>query len=125
MSNEKMSRRQFVQTAATGVVSVTALGLLITGCEKQGADSAAPEGTAPAETAEKALDCTDTTGLTETEIATRKSLAYVDQSPIPEKLCSNCQLFVPAKGDGCGSCTVVKGPIHPAGYCNSWVQKQG
>ena len=23
----------------------------------------------------------------------------------------------------CGGCTLVKGPIHPQGYCNSWAAK--
>lgn len=121
MSENKISRRQFVQTAATGMVSVTALGLLISGCKNESGGAA--EGTAPAATPEKALDCTDVSGLTEAEVNTRKSLAYVDQSPNPAKLCSNCQLFTPSAGPGCAGCTVVKGPINPNGYCNSWVQK--
>ena len=62
--------------------------------------------------------------LTDAEKATRHSLQYVDQSPDPAKLCSNCNLFLPGSG-GCGGCTVMKGPIHPNGYCLSWVQKAG
>lgn len=45
-------------------------------------------------------------------------------SPYPDKICANCQLYVPAESpDQCGGCQLIKGPIHPNGYCTSWVQK--
>jgi len=73
----------------------------------------------------KELVCTDTAGLTAAERTVRTSLGYVDQSLEAAKVCEGCQLYQPAGPDGCGGCLVVKGPIHPRGYCTSWVKKQG
>ncbi len=71
-----------------------------------------------------ALTCTDTTGLSAPDVQVRTSLAYVDVSTEPGKLCSGCQQFVaPAAAGSCGTCKVVKGPISPNGYCKSFVAK--
>ena len=71
-----------------------------------------------------ALTCTDTTGLSPTDVQVRTSLAYVDTSVEPGKLCSGCQQFVaPAAAGTCGGCKVIKGPINPNGYCKSFVAK--
>lgn len=65
--------------------------------------------------------CDDTTGLAPAEIEARKALGYVDASPEPAKLCTNCQQYVP--GTQCGTCKVLKGGVHPNGYCKSWAAK--
>jgi hypothetical protein len=103
--DEKLSRRDVLQrTAAFGalvVVGATAA------CEKKPA----------------ALVCTDLAGLSPSDVQIRTSLAYVDVSTEPGKSCSNCQQFIPAAPNACGTCKVVKGPINPAGYCKSFVLK--
>ena len=72
----------------------------------------------------KELSCVDTSSLPPQDIQLRTSLAYVDRSPDAAKVCSNCQQFnAPAAAGSCGSCKLVKGPINPAGYCNSWAAK--
>ncbi len=71
----------------------------------------------------KQLSCMDTSALSADDAAMRKTLEYVDQTPMPPKECDACQLYKPAAPDTCGACTVLKGPIHPKGYCKSWVQK--
>jgi hypothetical protein len=72
----------------------------------------------------KDLVCTDTSGLSADEIATRNTLKYVDQSMDQTKLCSGCQQFKPSPMSGtCGACAVVKGPIHPNGGCTAWAKK--
>jgi len=72
----------------------------------------------------KEIKCDDTTGLAPGDIETRKALAYVDKTPDPNKMCQNCQQFVaPASPTQCGGCKVVKGTIHPLGYCKSWAAK--
>jgi hypothetical protein len=74
---------------------------------------------APAE-----LTCTDTEGLTPAERALRvETLAYVDRTPYPAKTCDACQLYRPAAPDACGGCSVLKGPVHPRGYCTSWIAR--
>lgn len=69
--------------------------------------------------------CTNVSGLTETELKTRKNLQYVGQSPFTGKYCGNCNFFIEAKGGKgpCGTCQVVKGPINPMGHCTAWVAK--
>jgi hypothetical protein len=70
------------------------------------------------------LTCTDTSGLTPQELATRQSLEYSDHSPFPDKRCSACRFYQPsAEQSQCGRCQLVKGPIHPDGYCKSYVAR--
>lgn len=72
----------------------------------------------------KELSCTDTTGVAPADVEMRNTLQYVDKSTDPAKNCANCQLFkAPAAPGTCGGCTVLKGPINPAGLCKSWAQK--
>ena len=47
----------------------------------------------------------------------RETLHYTDHSPDPQKLCNGCQQYVPNTEADCGSCKIMKGMIHPAGYC--------
>jgi hypothetical protein len=71
----------------------------------------------------KELACTDTAGLSEPDVAMRNTLAYVDRSSDPTKVCSGCALYKPGPADGCGGCQVLKGPIHPQGGCKSFAAK--
>lgn len=73
---------------------------------------------------EAGLVCTDTLGMNPADIEMRGALGYTDKTPEVAKLCSNCQQFTTPPADGkCGGCKVLKGPIHPSGYCRSWVLK--
>lgn len=68
--------------------------------------------------------CTDTSGLSDPEKATRATLAYTDSSADPNKHCIDCvQWLAPNQGSGCGSCKVMKGPVHPEGTCNVFAKK--
>ncbi len=72
---------------------------------------------------DSSLDCTDVSGLSAEETATRTNLEYVEASPHgEEKDCLNCRFYTGNESQ-CGSCTLVKGPINPRGYCKSWVIK--
>lgn len=58
--------------------------------------------------------------------ALRKSLNYVDKSPKPNELCSNCSLFVAGKTPTArGGCRVIPGDdeIAPGGHCSAWAKK--
>lgn len=109
MSDPMMtSRRSFLGKS----LAVLASGAALAACGKK-------EAPGP-----KALSCNDTTGLPPADLQMRTTLGYVDASVQPGKQCGGCQLYKAAPADGqCGACTVVKGPIHPAGYCNSWMAK--
>lgn len=65
--------------------------------------------------------CEDLTGVPSVEVEKRKSLGYTPISPIPDKHCGNCQLFIPPKaGAECGGCLLFAGPVSPEGYCTYW-----
>jgi hypothetical protein len=68
--------------------------------------------------------CDDVSQLSEPEKTARAALQYVDHSPHPDKKCRGCQHYEPAPMETqCGGCKVVKGTIHPEGYCTSWAKK--
>ncbi len=69
------------------------------------------------------LSCTDTTGVTPSDLQMRNSLAYSDTSTEPEKACDKCLHFLPGPENACGTCRLVRGPIHPKGTCKSFVPK--
>jgi hypothetical protein len=122
-----ISRRSFLRRLSLlGAVSIGA-GSVLSACgggsENADADGGDMDTGETEPMADDSFTCTDTSGLTEQELATRQNLGYVDESPNPEKLCSNCQFYQPAAEGQCGGCTLIKGPIHPDGYCNSWVAK--
>lgn len=114
-----LSRRDFLERAAMlGALSLGATTLLAA-CEQPAREAGTPAA-APA----AAFTCTDVSGLTPAQVATRTANDYVDVSPKPEQLCDNCALYTePAAGAQCGGCTVVAGPIHPKGWCKIWVPK--
>ena len=109
-----LSRRLFLQRLGVAAGA----GVFLSACTPE-------SGEADPEMAEEGFSCLDTTGLTDMEIQMRQTLAYVDESPYPEKLCNNCQFWQPAATENeCGGCQLLKGPIHPQGYCNSWAPMQ-
>lgn len=59
--------------------------------------------------------------MTERDLEVRTTLGYVDQTTDPAKPCVRCTQYVPATGgDHCGGCKIMKGPIHPNGYCKAF-----
>jgi hypothetical protein len=109
MSEETMNRRHFFKEA--GLIGAAAAGaaLALSACGKGGGAEAAP------------FTCTDTAGLSEAELGARMEAEYVDKSPVAGKDCKGCALYNKAASAGtCGGCKVVKGPIHPNGYCKLW-----
>ncbi len=107
MSDDKIRRRQALRSALGFGAATLIPAWALTACGKQ------------------PLSCTDATSLAAADQAMRSSLEYVDHSTDPKKLCSGCKLYTPGPQDQCGACSVVKGPINPAGNCKSWVAKDG
>jgi hypothetical protein len=59
--------------------------------------------------------------LTPDELKVRATLAYVDNTPDPSKPCIKCTQYIPAPAaDQCGGCKLMKGPVHPKGFCNAF-----
>ena len=68
--------------------------------------------------------CNDVSGLSADDAKVRTTLEYVDKSPQPDKTCEKCQQYnKPADSNACGTCKVLKGPVHPQGYCKVFVAK--
>ena len=62
--------------------------------------------------------CMDTAGLANEDVMIRSNLAYSDFSQTPEKRCVSCRQYTAPRDEGsCGTCAVIKGPIHPNGTC--------
>jgi hypothetical protein len=129
MAAKNMNRREFIRTAGiytTAGLAVVGSGALLAGCG--GEEKAAEMGSQPKQTLDavkSALDpCSDVSGLTPAELQTRETFKYVAFEENVEKHCTTCHFWIPAKGDTpCGTCTLVKGPIHPNGGCMSWAAK--
>lgn len=124
MSTSNLGRREFLlRISAAGALTVGA-GTVLSACGGGGEGSSAD--TAPAgDAASTEASCNDVSGLSEQEIAMRNQLQYVDETPNPEQVCTNCALWVaPAEGASCGGCNLIKGPIAPNGYCISWAPQQ-
>ncbi|HEY6880664.1 MAG TPA: high-potential iron-sulfur protein [Polyangiales bacterium] len=68
--------------------------------------------------------CSDVSALSDGEKSARSALQYTDKSPQADKHCDVCNFYQPA-GDpaACGGCQLVKGPIHPKGYCTAFAAK--
>lgn len=119
--NDKLNRREFLlKLSALGLGAFSA-GTLLNACGKK--EEPVPQTGQPA--MEEAADpCADLTGLTAEEKQLRVTFEYVAETPFPEKHCTNCGFWIePEAGAACGGCKVIKGPIHAAGYCKSWVAK--
>lgn len=143
--DEKLDRRQFFKRAGMLGAAVAGGAQFLAACDKGG--SGGGGGSQASSGSDKTggsggqkggggskdkgggsgeLSCTDTSGLSDSEMTTRKSLNYVDQSEKKGEYCSNCRLYKKPKKEGeCGGCSVVPGPIHPDGWCSSWQKMKG
>lgn len=106
----KITRRDMLgRSLLLGAVATVGTNLFLSAC---GGSTAAP------------LDCSGTAGLSADDIATRTANQYVEASADPAKLCSACNFYAAGAANACGTCTVVKGTINPAGTCRLFVLKQ-
>ncbi len=114
MSNDRfITRRDALKhTALLTFVGVGAGSLLTSACDKKASTAA--------------LSCNDTSSLAPADLEMRTvTMAYVEKTADPAKACENCQQYKAAPAPGsCGGCTILKGPINPAGFCKAWIAKQ-
>jgi len=116
MSKDRMGRRDAVRHLLVLSASVAMPTALLAACK--GESSGGGGGGSAA-----ALSCTDTAGLTPDEIKLRTDLTYADKSADATKTCEKCNFFKSGGAGKCGSCTIVKGGINPAGSCKSYAPK--
>jgi len=129
MSKKELSRRDFlIRSGALGAVALGSTAILSAcggGQEQAEAPAAMEEPAMEAEPMMAEAGCSDLSGLAESDVQMRQTLQYVEASADPEKMCSNCQLYVAPEGDAaCGGCQIIKGPIAPGGFCTSWSPQQ-
>ncbi|MET0344126.1 MAG: hypothetical protein ABW252_24135 [Polyangiales bacterium] len=68
--------------------------------------------------------CQDVSKLSDGEKTSRSALQYTDKAPSADRQCSLCSFWQPApEPTSCGGCQLVKGPIHPNGYCTAFAAK--
>lgn len=68
--------------------------------------------------------CVAAPDLSADDAKLRTTLVYVDAAADPTKACVNCAQYVAAPDDGsCGSCRLMRGPIHPNGSCKLFAPK--
>ncbi len=128
MSTTNFGRRRFIrQVGLCGLAgAATAGGLtVLSGCEgKEAAEKAAAQPHNAVKAAQEAADpCNDLSSLTQPELAVRETFEYEARSADGTDLCRTCEFWRPAADGGpCGTCTIVKGPVHPLGTCISWAE---
>ena len=122
MKENKYSRRKFVGKYMFAASVAIGTGLLLAGSSlrtlaKGGDTEKQPKTPQPPQK----NPCDDLTGVSAEEVAKRKTLAYVNKTPITDTECSNCALYLPpAKDKPCGGCVLFKGPVRAEGYCAYW-----
>ena len=108
MRDDKLSRRGALKVLGGTPLLATVLSAGLVGCGKK---------TEPD-------SCSDVSALSDPEKMARSALQYTDKSPQADKRCEVCSLFQPsADASQCSACQIVKGPIHPKGYCTGFVAK--
>jgi len=120
----QMNRRQFVRWA--GYFGLTGLAAAVfPGCVGDQAQEMADKPRNAIDAAREAADpCNDLSQLSPEAAATRTTFKYQEFAKDPTKLCVHCNFWImDPKGGLCGTCTLVKGPIHPKASCMSWVEK--
>lgn len=101
-----MRENQPTRRAMLGLLAAVPPALLI-GCGKKEPDS-----------------CQDVGALSDADKTTRSALQYVDRGTLAGKECDKCNFWQPPKDPAqCGGCQLVKGPIHPKGYCTAFAPK--
>lgn len=123
MSDSNVSRRSFLQRLSVlGIAGVGASSVL-SACGGSG-DEGASSSSDSSGSAD--FSCDDLSALSDDERQQRETqvqaLQYVEESPNPEENCANCSFWQTPEGDdNCGGCQLFPGPVHPDGWCNSWV----
>ncbi|MDI6400643.1 high-potential iron-sulfur protein [Balneolaceae bacterium ANBcel3] len=104
-----ISRKDFLKKVTFLGVAGAGAGLLVQACSNGGDDTAADP-------------CADLSGLSESDLQMREMLDYTSETPNPSERCDNCEFWSEDQfGPHCGGCTLFAGPVHPAGWCSSWV----
>lgn len=67
------------------------------------------------------FSCREAPALAPAEALVRANLGYRDRAAEPARRCESCAHFTAAAPEACGSCRLMRGPVHPEGTCSVWV----
>ncbi len=67
--------------------------------------------------------CANPATLPLSQKSKRRSLGYAEPSNQPGKTCGGCAFFAAAAAAGCGTCSLLAGPVAAAGVCTSFAPK--
>ena len=111
--SQLFSRRQFFKKYV--YAGFTVFGIVFTSCQPKA------KNVESSVTDDSPASCNDLSGLTQEEIKVRETFGYVDESPLADNQCDNCNLWLPSENNEvCGRCLLFKGPVFAAGHCTSW-----
>ena len=114
MMKRACSRRKFINTSLSATIFF-GTGWMLGGCDSKKSAQSNQENIASVDS------CDDLSGVSEADIKKREELGYVNESPVPDYQCDNCNLFLPKRADKpCGACMLFKGPVYESGYCTYW-----
>lgn len=117
MSDKQYSRRTILQKSLQLCSALLGLGFL-SGC---GQGDSAEQAEEEAKHVSPVDSCDDLSGVSPSEVDKREVYGYVEESPYPDNVCSNCNLYIPpAEGSECGGCVLFEGPVFASGYCDYW-----
>ena len=115
----KNNRRGFLGSVLRYGAGVLFVPVLMQSCKSGGENTSGSE--AADANALEVTSCDDLSKTSEAEVKKRVGFGYVEESPMPEKHCKNCQLYLPPKeGQSCGGCALFKGPVFENAYCTYW-----
>ncbi|MFT3750825.1 MAG: high-potential iron-sulfur protein [Agriterribacter sp.] len=118
------NRRRFLRQGFSYASMLAVGGIVWAACNSGNVAKEQKPAANAAEEVPASPDPCDVTSLTEQDAKNRKALGYVEHTPIPEKNCEGCKLFIPANNTKqCGTCSLFKGPVAQEGYCTYWADK--
>ncbi len=90
-----------------------------------GSSATQPSATSTRSGVEKIRDLLSYDGSTIND-AQAKALSYVHESPKPDSVCANCQLYTGPADAAWGPCALFPGKqVAGAGWCSAWVKRAG
>lgn len=124
--NDGITRREALRKslalASASIGASLLMPALFTGCQKSCQSPTLPKEKNEEENLPEV--CPEPYELTADDKQARAALRYVDKTPIEGRTCDNCKLYtLPKPKEVCGGCSILKGPIHPKGYCMSWFRQ--
>lgn len=116
--SKDIKRRKFIENTLRLGSGLVLAPILLQGCQSGSEKSAGKE---DADNSLEVTSCDDLSKTPEAEIKKREGFGYVEESPMPDKNCANCNLYLPPKeGQACGGCALFKGPVFEEAYCTYW-----